>query len=391
MKQTTTIIIGASISGLACAACLAKQNIEYIIIEMQNSIAFPWRNHYHRLHLHTNKKLSNLPYRQFKKSIPNYASRLQVIDYLEDYQKEFNINPVFNTKAISVKKVEDYWIIETTNGSFKSKYLIMATGAYGKPKPVSFKGMETFTGKIMHSCDYKTAKDFEKQKVLVVGFGNSACEIAIDLCEQKSLPSMAVRSPVNVIPRDIFGISVLRLSLLLSFLPPSIADKLSYPLIRLLIGDITKLGLKKLPYGPLVEINKEGKVPLLDIGTIKHIKNGDIKIYADIDYIKDDTVHFKDGKKEIFDAIIAAIGYYRDYDEILGIDKNRFLDLQVSVDKQKYFGSEGLYFCGYWISPTGQIREIGLDAKKIATDIQKKKLLENKFKKQQDSKKAKAQ
>ena len=372
MKQTTTLIIGASISGLACAACLRKQNIEYIIIETQNSIASPWRNHYHRLHLHTNKKLSNLPYKQFKKSIPNYPSRLQVIEYLEAYQKEFNINPIFNTKAISVKKMGQSWIIETTNGSFKSKYLIMATGAYSRPKPVNFKGMETFTGKIIHSYDYKTAIDFKSQKVLVVGFGNSACEIALDLCEQSLRPSMAVRSSVNVIPRDIFGISVLKLSLFLSFLPPHIADKLSYPLIKLLIGDITKLGLKKLPYGALVEISREGKIPLLDIGTIKHIRNGDIKIYDDIDYIKDNTVYFKDGKKEIFNTIIAAIGYYRDYDEILGIDKNRFQDLQVSVDKQKHFGSEGLYFCGYWVSPTGQIREIGLDAKKIAKDIKQK-------------------
>jgi hypothetical protein len=292
-----------------------------------------------------------------------------VVDYLDDYRKEFNINPVFNAEAISVKKEGDYWITQTTKGSFKSKWLIMATGVYSKPKSVEFKGAETFPGKILHSREYKTGKQFEGQNVLVVGFGNSACEIAIDLYEQGSRPSMSVRSPVNVIPRDVFGVPVLELSLLMNRLSPRIADAVSAPLIRWLLGDITTLGLKKMPYGPLEEIRRDGNIPLLDIGTIQHIREGHIKIYDDIDYIDRKTIHFKNGKKEIFDAIVAAIGYDRDYAAIVDVEESRFEDLRVSVDKQKYFGKDGLYFCGYWISPTGQIREIASDAKKIARDI----------------------
>ncbi len=77
---------------------------------------------------------------------------------------------------------------------------------------------------------------------------------------------------------------------------------------------------------------------------------------------------------EEFDAIIAAIGYYCDYANILEVDKTRFEDLKSSVNKQKYFGKDGLYFCGFWIAPTGQIREIALDAQKIAKDIRRKKI-----------------
>jgi len=374
-EKTNTLIIGASVSGLASAASLQKQNIEYTIIEKQNQVATPWRNHYDRLHLHTSKRFSNLPYKKFGKTIPKYPGRQQVVDYLEDYQKEFNINPVFNTEAISVKKESDYWITETTHGIFKSKYLIMATGAYGKPQHINFRGMETFPGKILHSYVYKTGKDFKGQNVLVVGFGNSACEIAIDLYEQGSMPSMSVRSPVNVIPRDVLGLPVLELSLLLSRLPPRIADTVSAPLIKWLIGDLSKLGLKKMPYGPLEEIRRDGNVPLLDIGTIQHIRKGHIKIYDNIDYIEGKIIHFKDGKKENFDAIVAGIGYYRDYAEIIDVDKSRFVDLQENIDKQKYFGKDGLYFCGYWISPMGQIREIASDAQKIARDIAKKENL----------------
>ncbi|MEP6947674.1 MAG: NAD(P)/FAD-dependent oxidoreductase [Ginsengibacter sp.] len=374
MKETNTLIIGASISGLASAASLHKQNIGYIIIEKQNEIATPWRNHYDRLHLHTSKRFSNLPYKKFGKLIPRYPGRQQVVDYLEDYQKQFNINPVFNTEAISVKKEGDYWITATNNGSFKSKYLVMATGIFGKPKSISFKGMETFTGKILHSYEYKTGKDFKGQNVLVVGFGNSACEIAMDLYEQGAMPSMAVRSPVNVIPRDVLGMPVLELSLLMNRLPPRVADTISAPLVRLLIGDLTKLGLKKMPYGPLEQIRRDGNAPVLDIGTIQHIRKGHIKIYEDIDYIEGKTIHFKDGKKEIFSAIIAGIGYCPDYPKIVDVDESRFGDLRVCVDEQKYFGKDGLYFCGYWVSPTGQIREITSDAQKIAKNIAKESL-----------------
>lgn len=372
MQQTNTLIVGASISGLASAASLQKQGIEYIIIEKQGQAGMPWRNHYHRLHLHTNKRISNLPYKKFNSSAPRYPSRQQVVDYLDDYQKEFNINPVFNTEAVSIKKEGDHWVTETNNGTFSSRNIIIATGPFGKPKPVNFKGMETFPGKLLHSSAYKTGKDFKGQKVLVVGFGNSACEIAIDLHEQGAQPCMSVRSPVNVIPRDLWGIPILEISQVMSHIPPRIADAINAPLMRLLFGDITKLGLKKMPYGPFEEIKKDGSIPLLDIGTIKHIKQGHIKVYGDIYRMEGKTVYFTDGRKEDFDAIVAGIGFYRDYAEIVHVDKSRFEDLKQPVNKQQYFGKDGLYFCGFWVAPTGQIREIALDAQKIAKNIAKK-------------------
>ena len=377
IKQTEALIIGASVSGLALAASLQRQGIEYIIIEKQSQVAAPWRQHYDRLHLHTNKRVSNLPYKRFNTAVPRYPSRREVIEYLESYQQEFNIDPLFNTEAQSVKKQADYWITETNKGTFTSKYVIAATGPLSKPKPVYFKGMETFQGRIMHSCCYKTGKDFKGQSVLVAGFGNSACEIAIDLYEQGAMPSMAVRSPVNVIPRDMLGIPILELSLLMSRLPPRVADTINAPLIRLLVGDINKLGLHKLPYGPFEQIQKDRKIPVLDLGTIQHIRKGHISIYPGIDHIAGRTIHFEGGKQKNFDAIIAAIGYYSNCEEVINVDKSRFDDLQVSVSKQKYFGKDGLYFCGFWIAPTGQIREIASDAKKIAKDIKNKKTQRN--------------
>ncbi|CAN5480347.1 hypothetical protein BH23BAC1_BH23BAC1_23800 [soil metagenome] len=174
MLYTHTLIAGASISGLATAACLQKQGIYYLIIEKEAQVAMPWRNHYQRLHLHTPKSLSNLPFKKFGNNIPRYPSRQQVVDNLNDYQKEFNIKSIFNTEAKSIKYNGTCWITETSNGTFQSKCLILATGSYGKPKAIDLTGMDTFPGKILHSCDFKTGRDFKGQKVLVVGFGNSA-------------------------------------------------------------------------------------------------------------------------------------------------------------------------------------------------------------------------
>ena len=181
---------------------------------------------------------------------------------------------------------------------------------------------------------------------------------------------MSVRSAVNVLPRDILGIPILQLGLMMSALPPRIADKLNAPLISLIVGDITKLGLRKLPYGPFEQMQKDQSVPLSDIGTLKLIREGHCAVYDDIDHIENKTVFFKSGREENFDAIVAAIGYHKGFEQdILHVDKSRFEDLNVKVDKQKYFGKDGLYFCGFYVSPTGQIREIGLDAQKIAKSI----------------------
>lgn len=372
MKEVETLIVGCSISGLALAASLQKQGLGYVIIEKQAEIASPWRNHYDRLHLHSNRRVSHLPYRKFGKKIPRYPTRQQVVAYLEEYQRAFNIIPVFNTEAKAIRKVCEHWVTETNKETFRSRYLLMATGAFGNPKPVCFPGMETFPDRIMHSCQYKTGKEFKGQNVLVVGFGNSACEIAIDLYEQGAVPSMSVRSPVNIIPRDVAGIPVLELSRFMSRLPPQVADALIAPLMRLVFRDITKLGFKKKPYGPFEEIRKDRTIPVLDIGIIKHIRKGHIKVYGGIDRIEGNTVHFSGGTKNNVDVIVACIGFNRDNARIIAVDQSRFDDLNAGVDKQKYFGKDGLYFCGFWIGPTGQIREIARDAQKIAKDIAKK-------------------
>lgn len=379
MQETLTLVVGASVAGLASATSLQKRGLEFTVIEKESQTASPWRHHYDRLHLHTNKRVSNLPYKKFAGNIPRYPTRQQVVDYLDDYAKTFDVKPVFNTEVKTIRRESNYWIAETSGETFKANYVVMATGAYGNPRPVHFPGMESFPGRLVHSSDYKTGKDFRDQNVLVVGFGNSACEIALDLYEQGARPCMSVRSPVNIIPRDVAGIPILELAQFMSRLPPRLADAINAPLMRLLFGDITKLGLQKKRYGAFEEIRKDRNIPVLDIGTLKHIRKGHIRVYGPVQNIEESTVHFADGKTQAFDAIVACIGFDAGHAEkILAMDKSRFDDLKVCVDQQAIFGKDGLYFCGFWVGPKGHIRQIALDAQKIAKDIAKKESLLNK-------------
>lgn len=340
------VVVGASVSGLACAACLTRRGVGYRVIERSGTIGDPWRRHYQRLHLHTNKRLSQLPYFPFGADVPRYPSREQVVAYLEAYAQRFSVAPSFDTPALSVYREGDRWITETPRGSLVSHSVILATGPFGKPRPFTC----GFPGPVIHSSQYTTGATYRGQRVLVIGFGNSACEIAIDLVEQGALPVMSARSPVNVVPRDIAGIPILEVSKLLSILPPRVADRLSAPLVRLILGDLSRLGLKRMPYGPLEQIAREGKAPVLDIGVIRLIRQGHIQLRGGVERVTGNTVVFTDGVAEEVDAIVAAVGYEPDF----------------SFVRER---GPGLYFCGYHISPTGQFGEIARDARRIAAHI----------------------
>jgi hypothetical protein len=373
MTSTHTLIVGASAAGLATAACLQKEGIDYIILEKQALIAHNWRNHYDRLHLHTNKRLSNMPFKKFDADLPTYPHKTAVVEYLESYQKEQNIQPAFETEVLSVKKEGDYWITKTNKADYQSRYVVIATGKTRQPRLVDFKGLNTFKGQVLHSSAYKNGESFKGKNILIVGFGNSGCEQAIDLHEYGAYPAMSVRSPVNILPRDVFGIPILELSLMMSALPPRLADTINAPLMRVLVGDVRKLGLKKGDYGPLEQIQKTKMIPLLDIGTVKLIRQGHIKIYGNIEHIEGNKVYFEGNKSQDFDAIILATGYAHGLEQFVEVDKSRFEDLDTSIDSQRYFGAEGLYFCGFYITAKGMLREIALDAQKIAKHIARQK------------------
>jgi thioredoxin reductase len=371
-EKTDVIVIGAGPAGLATAAALRHRGVAFVLLERADHVGASWERHYDRLHLHTDKAHSNLPHQPMPKEYPRYPSRDEVVWYLQDYASRQDLQPVLGVDVTAVRREGDGWRVEGTGRAWEAPFVVVATGVNGEPHRPSWPGFESFEGPKVHSAEYKNGAEFAGQDVLVVGFGNSGGEIAIDLAEHGARPAIAVRSPVNVLPKEIFGMSILALSKPMAKLPPRMADALNAPLLRLLVGDITKVGLKKSKYGPMEQIAKEGRMPLLDIGTMKLLREGKLRARSGIKRFEGDEVLFDDGKKERFDAVVLATGYRPRLD--------RFLDGAEQVTDGEGWpttsgdpsGLDGLFFCGMYVSPRGMIYEMAEEALRIAARIARK-------------------
>ncbi len=368
-KQTNTLIIGASAAGLAVAACLQEQRVPFILLEKSSQVGAAWRNHYDRLHLHTDRAHSQLPHLPMPKSFAKYPARTDVVTYLEEYARRFGLEPRFGQEVTAVRPQNGGWQAETADGRYQAQNVVVATGYTRVPHLPSWPGQELFTGSISHSSAYKNGKPYAGQRVLVVGFGNSAGEIAIDLVENGAAEvGMAVRHPVNVIPRDYLGIPILTIGIVMGKIPPKVADLLAIPMLKTSIGDLTKYGLPKLPYGPNVQIRQDRQIPILDIGTVKLIKDGRIHIHPGLAQFNENGVVFTNGAIKPFDAIILGTGYRPQVNEFLQ-GAAGVLNEDGAPQSSGQETAPGLYFCGFYISPTGMLREIGIEARQISAHI----------------------
>jgi len=369
--DTNSIIIGAGPAGLAVAARLRREGIAFEILERSaEGVGSAWRHHYDRLHLHTDKDHSALPFVAWPDSAPRYPSREQVVDYFADYARRFDLEPRLGQNVVAVARHDDGWRVRTEQGlRVRGQNVVVCTGYNGIPHEPTFPGQEDFKGPIVHSSRYKNGAPHRGQRVLVIGFGNSGGEIAIDLHEHGARPCMAVRHAVNIIPKEVLGQPILATSIKMSFLPVWLADLIARPLQRIYIGDITKLGLRQLPYGPNRQILKDGRIPLLDIGTVRLLREGHITAYPGIERFTVDGVVFEDGRREPFDAVVMATGFRPRVDRFVR-DARSVLDEEGTPTKSgQPTDLPGLYFCGFWVSPTGMIREIAIESKRIAAAI----------------------
>jgi cation diffusion facilitator CzcD-associated flavoprotein CzcO len=322
--------------------------------------------------LHTHKQFSALPYLSFPKEYPAYPSRLQVAEYLDAYARTFHLRPLFDQDVERAAFSDGLWMTTTSDAQYLSRHLVVATGYSSKPLIPTWPGQATFSGPILHSSIYDNGAAYTGQRVLVVGFGNSGGEIAIDLHEHGAEVSMAVRSPVNVVPRDLFGVPTHILSVLLSKLPPELADALSGTLRKAVVGDLRPYGLEPAAVGPMTQMKRTDQVPLLDIGTVELIKQEVVRIEKGIDHFDGSTITFSDGRRQDFDAVILATGYSSNLADFLeGLE-------HVTDESGKVIASggetalPGLFFCGLYNARAGLLRQIGAEARRIARLIQRR-------------------
>lgn len=348
MVTTPNLIIGAGPAGMGIAGRLRKMGIDFEMVEQSQKVGNAWHHHYDRLHLHTVKQLSHLPHLPFPKDYPLYVPREKLVDYFNQYAKNFNLKPHFGQTVISVKKEGENWHTITADGTqFQSKNVIIATGVNRVPNIPSWPEQAQFTGTVTHAKAYKNATPYKGKKVLVVGMGNTGAELALDLSEQDCETYLSVRGPVSIVPRDLNGRPVQLTSIQLAKLPFGFGDWLGNFIRGIYLGDLSKYGLNAPKISPLQQLKVTGKTPVVDIGTVKQIKAGKIKVMPEIDAFDANGVLFKNGKRKDLDAVILATGYKAKVNDFIA-DTSGLLN-QDDLPKQAIFEgpNKGLYFIGF--------------------------------------------
>jgi Flavin-binding monooxygenase-like len=366
-EHTDVAVIGAGPAGLAVGACLRRAGLNFIILERNQKVASSWHRHYDRLHLHTVKQLSSLPYFPFPVAYPRYVPKNLMIEYLDSYAANFNLKPRFGDTARSVHRNGDDWVIQSTSSSISAPYVVIASGFNTEPVIPSVPGMEKFRGKVIHSAEYINAKPFVGQSVLVIGMGNTGAEVALDLSEGGARTSISLRNGVHIVPRDLFGIPIQIVALLATRILPSRASETLFPLILdLALGNLSKHGIKRPKEGILRQVASSAKIPVIDVGTVQKISEGAIKIAPGISAITRDGAIFIGGNKDRFDAIIFATGYCPNYRSFL-----QDHDIKIPTDGAPVGQNPDstIYFVGFKNSLTGLLRKISREAVQVTHNI----------------------
>ncbi|TKY61836.1 indole-3-pyruvate monooxygenase YUCCA10 [Spatholobus suberectus] len=373
-EKERVIIVGGGPSGLSAAACFTKHSVPYIILEREDCFASLWKKYsYDRLHLHLRKQFCELPHKPFPPSYPPYVPKEQFLQYLDDYVSHFGIAPLCR-RTVELAEYDEgsgKWRVRARNGDsgeveeYCGRFLVVATGETSDPFVPEVEGLGSFPGKVLHSTGFASGKEFKDEHVLVVGSGNSGMEIALDLVNHGAKTSILVRSPVHILSREMANLGLF----LLKYLSLSTVDSVMVILSAIVYGDVTKYGVARPKEGPFYMKVKYGKYPVIDVGTYKKIKSGELKVLsAEIESVRGKDVLFKNGELHPFDSIVFCTGFKRSTNKWLKGDD--YLLNDDGLPKPSYpihwKGNNGLYCVG--LSRRG-FYGAAADAENIANDV----------------------
>lgn len=314
-SQLPVCIIGAGSSGIVTAKALKQKGVAFDCYEIGSDIGGMWRyqndnglsSAYRSLHIDTSRK--NLGYSDFPipDHYPDFLSHYEVLQYLESYAAHFGVveNIRFKTRVKKVEPQEDWWLVTLGDGTQKRyRAVLVANGHLWDPRLAEFPG--TFDGEQLHSHHYKTSEPFKDKNVLIVGIGNSAVDVAVDVCKGTKSTLLSTRRSAWIMPKYFMGYPIDQVS---SFIARtfrlstrhtrSVTQWLAY----LVTGDQSRFGIPK----PKHKIWREHAT--LSQELIPYCGHGWIRIKPNIKQLLGSQVQFEDGTTEPIDVIIHATGY----------------------------------------------------------------------------------
>ena len=199
------VVIGGGQAGFAAGYHLRQAGLRFVILEAEADAAGSWPRYYDSLKLFSPARYSSLPGMAFPGNPERYPTRDEVADYLRAYAKQFALPVVTNQRVARVERRGGTFEVITVQGSiFRTRGVIAASGAFNRPNLPTLEGQTRYTGRILHSSAYTHPKPFMGQRVLIVGAGNSAVQIAAELAETAQV-TLTSRTPIRFVRQRILG------------------------------------------------------------------------------------------------------------------------------------------------------------------------------------------
>ncbi len=310
-------VIGAGAAGLAALKALLDAGIEAVAHEKGDRPGGLWARGnssglspaYASLHLNTSKGRTQFADFPMPREWPDYPSADRVAGYLADYAETFGLTPHlrFHSTVTSVEREgeDGPWAVTTeTGGTEHHDAVIVANGHNWDPRLPDPAYPGAFTGTQMHAHDYRTAEIFRDRRILVVGMGNSAMDIAVDASYTARGPVLlSARHGVHIVPKYLFGRPSDATGGALAVLPWRLRQRLAETLLRLAVGTPQRYGLPA-PSGGLFQNH-----PTISDTVLHRLTHGEIAARPGIDRFEGDRVVFTDGSSEPVDLVVWATGY----------------------------------------------------------------------------------
>jgi putative flavoprotein involved in K+ transport len=373
-EHVPAVVIGAGPAGLAAAAELQRAGIETVVLDKADRVGSSWAGHYDRLHLHTSRGLSGLPGYRIPRRFGRWVARDGVLSYLAEYAALHALNVHLGVVASSVERGVDEWHVSWSRGDesgvVAADTVVVATGYNHTAKLPDLPGLETFTGTVVHSSEYKNPGLLAAREALVVGPGNSGAEIAADLADAGVAVKLAMRTPPNVVLRAVAGIPSQALVISMSALPVRVQDTLSGLLQKVVVGDLRKHGIPKAPRGIATQQLRDDVTPTIDVGLLRALRSGAVRVVAAVERFTPEAVVLADGSELHPDAVVLATGFRRGLEPLVGdLGMLARSGRPIINADQQFAAHPGLFFLGYSNPLTGNLRQVGIDATKIAKAV----------------------
>ncbi|MCC7272084.1 MAG: NAD(P)-binding domain-containing protein [Alphaproteobacteria bacterium] len=315
MSESAVCIVGAGSSGLAAAKALKERGVAFECFEMGSDIGGMWRygndngmsSAYRSLHIDTSRRNLGYPDFPIPDDQPDFLSHAQVLAWLEAYAERFALRAHirFRTEVATVEPRGEGWRVGLADGEVRDyRAVVVANGHLWDPRMPDFPGR--FDGHAIHSHHYRTAAPYEDRDVLVIGIGNSAVDIAVDIARRARRVHLSTRRSAWIAPKYIMGVPTDRWIAFMTRrlrLPTPVARGAVRWLMMLTQGDQRRYGVPR-PAHPIWREHATISQELLPA-----IGHGRVALRPDVRELRGHEVAFADGSVERYDAIVYATGY----------------------------------------------------------------------------------